>query len=330
MFQTYINHFFQSFANEFTIAFMKLVSAFGTMPAYLAIIFILMFGWDLKKGIITIHIMLWVNLTNNFLKEFFHLPRPVDIDGSLTPFANDYNHIQLDTLNHSPDGFFKPIAPEIIDACNQSGIVSPGFPSGHVAGAAAIWPSLAWLTQKRWIGWFAIPFIILTMISRLFLGVHFFADVCGGLANGIFITILAYYLLKSSNWNLQGITIAFWNEKMAGKVIEYFFLLILPILLCFVPHVPIEMTAPLLAINLVILTTPLHALNELASLLKRAARVLIVMIMFIGLTFILKKIPQPRQSAFQFMIMVLQYYLTFRVSIAICLITGLYNKTNQE
>ena len=54
------------------------------------------------------------------------------------------------------------------------------FPSGHVATAAGVW---GWVALKGHIGWWlAIAATLLVGISRIYLGVHYFADVVGGIA----------------------------------------------------------------------------------------------------------------------------------------------------
>ena len=55
-----------------------------------------------------------------------------------------------------------------------------GFPSGHTQGAMVVWSYLAIRFQKTWLWWLAGALIFLIPLSRLYLGVHFPADLAGG------------------------------------------------------------------------------------------------------------------------------------------------------
>lgn len=70
----------------------------------------------------------------------------------------------------------------------------PSFPSGHVLAAVALWGMLplvvAVYTRRRWIWWASVgvaAFLIVGITaSRVYLGVHWFSDVTGGLVVGTF------------------------------------------------------------------------------------------------------------------------------------------------
>ncbi|MFO7172716.1 MAG: phosphatase PAP2 family protein [Bacillota bacterium] len=61
----------------------------------------------------------------------------------------------------------------------------PGFPSGHAQGSAAVGATLAGLWRRRWLTALVGAVIFLVGVSRLYLGVHWPADVAGGWALGL-------------------------------------------------------------------------------------------------------------------------------------------------
>jgi len=75
------------------------------------------------------------------------------------------------------------------------------FPSGHTLlatltfGFAAILIQHAIASKYRWIPWLiALPFIFLIALSRLYLGVHWFTDIVGGIFIGIlFVSLGAFF-----------------------------------------------------------------------------------------------------------------------------------------
>jgi membrane-associated phospholipid phosphatase len=58
--------------------------------------------------------------------------------------------------------------------------VSRGFPSGHTQNAVVMWGYLALQLRRRWMWILAAALMILTPLSRLYLGVHFPTDLLGG------------------------------------------------------------------------------------------------------------------------------------------------------
>ncbi len=91
---------------------------------------------------------------NTALKLILQLPRPYDLDATLTTEA----------------------AKETIG--------SPGLPSGHAQNAATTWGFIAFKLARTWFTALAVMLILLIAFSRLSLGVHFLEDVLAGLAIG--------------------------------------------------------------------------------------------------------------------------------------------------
>jgi undecaprenyl-diphosphatase len=78
----------------------------------------------------------------------------------------------------------------------------PSFPSGHVLAAVALWglvpPVVALVTHRRTLWWIATivsgTIILLVAASRVYMGVHWFSDVVGGLLFGAVFLLLIEYL----------------------------------------------------------------------------------------------------------------------------------------
>ncbi len=73
------------------------------------------------------------------------------------------------------------------------------FPSGHVLAAVTLWgllpPLVALITNKRWVWWLTTALSAVLIIgisaSRMYLGVHWFSDVVGGLGIGwLYLTVI--------------------------------------------------------------------------------------------------------------------------------------------
>jgi hypothetical protein len=98
---------------------------------------------------------------NTALKLILNLPRPYDLDSSLTTAA----------------------ATETVR--------TPGLPSGHAQNAATTWGFLALKMRRTWFTVLAVVITALIAFSRMSLGVHFLEDVLAGLALGIIVVFVA-------------------------------------------------------------------------------------------------------------------------------------------
>jgi membrane-associated phospholipid phosphatase len=72
--------------------------------------------------------------------------------------------------------------------------VSPSFPSGHTFLAISFWGALVFLGVMRTL--IAVAIVLLVMISRLFLGVHYLADMLVGVGLGLLALALGYAAVK--------------------------------------------------------------------------------------------------------------------------------------
>lgn len=133
-----------------------------------------------RIGIFTFYVFLLSSIVNPLLKNLFNLPRPSQIDPS------------VGVLNLS----------------------SPGFPSGAAQTAAIIAGIIIMNTKNRLYQCGGLLFACLLCFSRVYLGLHFFSDIIGGLFVGS--------LLLTISWLL-----APWIEQNEKKCMFLFPLLLL-------------------------------------------------------------------------------------------------------
>jgi membrane-associated phospholipid phosphatase len=128
----------------------------GNEEAYLVAIPLCYWALHKRVGQHLAYLLIVTGFFNSFMKDLFALPRPFQVDPRVIPM------IQLD---------------------------GPGLPSGHAMLSVALFGYVAWLSRKRspW------PIVVATVLvatisfSRIYLGVHFPADVAVGLVLGLIV-----------------------------------------------------------------------------------------------------------------------------------------------
>ncbi|MFK7904035.1 MAG: phosphatase PAP2 family protein [Chitinophagales bacterium] len=248
MFQTEIHHFFQSFSNEYLNLFMQFLTALGYKEFLMALIALLMFGIHFKKGFIFVQILLWTAVITFFAKYYFALPRPFHVDSSLQLLDYyDHGHGVVPFLKQGAVSFWGLLPTEVTDYYRNSGQFSYGFPSGHTSAAVTVWGGLALLFRKKWLTYLSIALIILIPFSRVYLGVHFLADIIGGyILGGIILWALYQLILKPSKLE------AFLKRNTYTMDFKMALFVFCPILLIpFLPRVAATIPAFMLGFNIV-------------------------------------------------------------------------------
>jgi membrane-associated phospholipid phosphatase len=171
MFDTYWNAALQRLRSPAVDAFFQVVTDVGYGTALVLVLIILHWSWDKRKAFGLLQLVIWSGLLNHLLKEWFQMPRPFQVD---------------------------PLHAEVLDKHIRGALVDPllrpvwwiparttyGFPSGHSQMAVVFWGALALHARQRGATIAAVALIVLTALSRLYLGVHFLGDVLAGLAIG--------------------------------------------------------------------------------------------------------------------------------------------------
>lgn len=164
--------FLNSFHNDYFDVVMHWISyKFTWIPLYAVLIFLLVKHFQKKSLIIIVGIALMITATDqgcNYFKHSVKRPRPCREEAQLTPAART-----LDGYHCSKHGFF----------------------SAHAANsvAVAVFMTSLLLPFYKKIGWFLIPWAIITAYSRIYLGVHYPLDI---LCGSIFGIIVARLILK--------------------------------------------------------------------------------------------------------------------------------------
>lgn len=202
MFQTELNHYLQSFDNAIVRWLMTAITVTGYEFFYIFIVIVLFFGVSMKRSFMIVHMLLWTGLIVSFLKDYFALPRPENVDSTLKILVNEMNGARPFRLQGAKTFFSLP-SQESIDYFRLQHIDTFGFPSGHVSGATVFWGGVALFFRQSGLRIAGLLMILLMPFSRMYLGRHFLADVLGGLVIGGLVFLLAWYILiKKKNAEL--------------------------------------------------------------------------------------------------------------------------------
>jgi membrane-associated phospholipid phosphatase len=106
--------------------------------------------------------------SNSWLKALFHRPRPAQVSGDVHP------------------------------AVEESGY---GPPSGHSQNAAALWGVVAYRVRRAWVTVGVVAYVLLVMLSRMVVGVHYLHDVVlGALIGALLVGAYAWGEPRVSRW----------------------------------------------------------------------------------------------------------------------------------
>jgi membrane-associated phospholipid phosphatase len=277
MFQTGIHIALQTLASDWLTWLMLQITAMGYYPIVVALVIAVMFGVSLRKGFILFQIIAWTAIVSEMAKDIFGLPRPFFADDRIA-LLDSHSHWKTVTPLHGMggEGFFDLPRQQVIDAFKLKRI-SPGFPSGHTSGAVAMWGGLAVLFRKRALVWLAPFMVALIAFTRLYLGVHFLADVIGGAVLGSLVLFVVWKFIGSDTKRERFFAAARASLVSSLPGILYgFFLFILPLLLALFSLLTAKFAGFLIGLNTAFtlrLRSGLPA--DDGSLLARLARVLL-------------------------------------------------------
>ena len=230
MFQTGIHIALQSLASDGLTWLMLQITASGNNQFIIAAVIAVMFGLSLRQGFLLFQIIAWTAMLSEAAKLLFGLPRPFFADARVAPLAPGWDTATA-FRNMGGRNFFDLPSQAVIDSFRMQGL-SFGFPSGHVSGAVAMWGGLAVVFRKRALVWLAPFLVALIAFTRLYLGVHFLADVLGGALLGGLVLFAAWKLIgnKSGRERFFAATRPRLNNSLPA-ILYYFFLFVVPVVL---------------------------------------------------------------------------------------------------
>jgi membrane-associated phospholipid phosphatase len=230
MFQTGIHIALQSQASGWLTWLMGKITYTGNYKFVIVLVIAVLFGVSLRKGFLLFQVIAWAAMLSEVAKQLFGLPRPFFADSRVMPLEPGWD-AATPFRAMGGRGFFGLPRQAVIDAFRLRGL-SFGFPSGHASGAVATWGGLAVVFRRRWLAWLAPLFVALVAFTRLYLGVHFLADVLGGIFLGGLVLFAAWELIggDAGRERFFAAARAELSANLPG-VLYYFFLFVLPTLL---------------------------------------------------------------------------------------------------
>lgn len=151
--------FIQSFTSPFLDSFFQTVTMLGEEYFYIVILALVFWCIDKRYGYKLSFAFLFSGVINGVVKSIVNAPRPIGMEG--------IRSLRVETATGT------------------------SFPSGHTQNITSFLVSLMKQLRRFWVYVTGAVLILLVAVSRLYLGVHWPADVLGGIAIGALAVILA-------------------------------------------------------------------------------------------------------------------------------------------
>jgi len=307
MFRTDLNHTLQSFDSQLFYKFMEYVSLMGTIYILLLTILVLIGGVNFRKGFLVLNILGWGVLIVVAAKQYVDYPRPIAVDATLESFGKE--KIQTNLTHLQPNGFFELFSKEILLKTRDSDIGRQGFPSGHVAIITAVWLGMAFMFRKPWLCVVSISMVLLTILSRLYLGVHYLGDTIGGLVLGL---VLAFGFNVLYKW--VGL-----SDRLVVRTKQILFLLAPILLLLLYAIIPAFQAGALIGFNLGLLFIIIKwSEPELSTVTgNKIANTLLFVVLYFAMYFLTKEFHLSKIGLISLLTFSLTHFVTLITSFLI-------------
>jgi membrane-associated phospholipid phosphatase len=269
MFQTEPILWLQSFSEKWLSQLMSGLSFIGQPYLYLILLLLIILMIDFRRGVLITNLLLYTYVAVVVLKTSFALPRPFQVDAAVLPLG--VSHFSpTPFMGYGAHSFFGSLPADVIAHYRSFVHPSFGFPSGHCASTVVIWGMIALLFRRKSLAVIAWGLVPLMALSRMYLGMHFLADVLGGTIIGLAV-FGGGYLIHKSRWGrefLEGST----SLSTPGSMHRWTIMLalLLPPALLFIPDTTRTQAATLLGLNAGVLLS-LHRAKHLRAPWGRGA-----------------------------------------------------------
>ena len=187
MFETQFTLWLQGFSTQALDSFFLAFTWLGYEQFLQAFLVFILFGINIRYGFILSQAIIWTAAITEAFKWLFHYPRPFMVDNRITLIGQP-------TVTPSPltaegaTSFWSRLNPTTVAVARDSFSHysgSWGLPSGHTAGAVVVWGSLMHWYRQHGLKVVCVLLILLIPLSRLYLGMHFLADILVGYVIGL-------------------------------------------------------------------------------------------------------------------------------------------------
>ncbi len=163
-------YFLESIRNPVLDSFFSVITYLGDEIAFLVLSIVIYWCVSKRSGLYIMFTGLVGTLANQFLKLSFRIPRP---------WVKDPGFTIVESAREAATGY--------------------SFPSGHTQGVTTTMGGIARFTKKLWVRVLTIVLLVLTALSRMYLGVHTPADVLVSLAIGTVLVLALWPLFEKSD-----------------------------------------------------------------------------------------------------------------------------------
>jgi membrane-associated phospholipid phosphatase len=282
MFQTEPIIYLQSLGTQWFTFLMILITTMGSSSFLVALIVIITFGFNFKKGVLLFQLLLWTGLVIETLKILVAFPRPDFVDNRVFNLESGIENTSPFKGNGSGDVFALPDK-QILKAFRLQEaftLSSLGFPSGHVALTTALWGGIATVFNNRTIRAITPLMMVIVAFSRVYLGRHFIGDVLGGAIVGLILLVFFTHFLKSSQkddfFKKESFKFAFRLQNL----LFYSFMFFIPILFTALSLVSADVAGYYLGTNVAYLLIIRKGIpDDTGSTAQRASRVFIALLL---------------------------------------------------
>jgi membrane-associated phospholipid phosphatase len=262
---------------------MILITSMGSSAFLAAVIIIITFGINFRKGFLLFQLLIWTGLITEIIKTIVAFPRPDFVDNRVFNLESGVKNTSPFRENGS-EGVFQFPSKKVLDTFHlQKTLTSSsfGFPSGHVALTTALWGGSSTIFNSKIIKRITPFVVLLVAFSRLYLGRHFLGDLMGGAVIGLILLTIFTLVLKSSMidefFKKENFDFIFKSQN----IILYFFMFIVPSVLTALSFISFDVAGFFLGTNAAYILIIRNGLpDDSGSIEQRVLRILIALFLF--------------------------------------------------